>query len=66
MKRGPYKKKDFFEVEGLNVTLVPVPEASAEFERRKAEVQTMIAKMIWMSKRRGRPVAKEDEYEEAA
>ncbi len=50
----------------LAVYFFPVPESSVEFLKRKEEVQEMIAQMILLGRKKGRPSKKEDSHEEAA
>jgi hypothetical protein len=66
MKRGRRPNPEYDVPEDLKVILCPVPESHAEFQKRKNEVQTMIAKIILLGKKRGRPSYKEETYEEVA
>lgn len=50
----------------LKIILRPIPEPSHEFEKRSREVREMIAKVIVLASKRGRPSQRNDEYEEAA
>lgn len=63
-------KRDYFPSqlieENLPVHLHPVPELPADFLKRKEQVQQMIAKMILLGKKKGRPSQGEELYEEAA
>jgi hypothetical protein len=52
--------------EDLTVYFFPVPESSLEFLKRKEEVQEMIAQMILLGRKKGRPPKEEEEHEEAA
>ncbi len=66
MKRGRKPNPLFTVPEGIAVILHPVPEPAAEFQKRTKEVQEMLAKIMLLSKKRGRPSTKEDEYEKVA
>lgn len=52
--------------ENLPVNLIPTPEPSVEFDKRREEVQDMIVRILLSGKKRGRPSAKEECNEEAA
>lgn len=50
----------------ISVTLKACAEDSRRFHERAALIQAMIAEMVLLARKRGRPTVKEDEYEKAA
>ncbi|QDK44696.1 hypothetical protein DOM22_05725 [Bdellovibrio sp. ZAP7] len=66
MKRGRKEIPSYKLPVPLRIILKPQPEPSIEFEKRAKEVKDMIAKVILIANKRGRPSQKDDEYEEAA
>jgi hypothetical protein len=65
------KKSDFLKsVEDrsgeIMLSFCPISESVDEFQKRKSEVQAMLAKIFILAKKRGRPSTTEEFYEEAA
>jgi hypothetical protein len=50
----------------IPVIFHPLPESAADFLKRKEELQELIARMILLGRKKGRPSTKEESYEEAA
>lgn len=50
----------------LPVNLIPTPESSDEFQKRREEVQDIIVRVLLAGKKRGRPSKKEEYNEDAA
>ncbi len=66
MTRGRKRNPLFAVRSDLPVTLYPTSEPGSEFMKRHDEVQSIIVKMILLSKRRGRPSEQDQDHEEAA
>lgn len=61
------KPNPFYIVDSsLPVNLIPTPEPSDEFQKRREEVQDMIVRILLTGKKRGRPSKKEEYIENAA
>lgn len=61
------KPNPFYLVDSsLPVNLIPTPEPSDEFQKRREEVQDMIVRILLTGKKRGRPSKKEEYIENAA
>lgn len=61
------KPNPFYIVDpSLPVNLIPRPESSDEFQKRREEVQDMIVRILLTGKKRGRPSKKEEYIENAA
>lgn len=61
------KPNPFYIVDAnIPVNLIPTPESSDEFQKRRDEVQDMIVRILLTGKKRGRPSKKEEYNENAA
>lgn len=52
--------------ENIPVIFHPIPESTTEFQKRREEVQELIAQMILLGRKKGRPSKQEVLHEEAA
>ncbi len=66
MTRGRKRNPLFAVRSDLPVMLHPTSEPASDFMKRHDEVQSIVVKMILLSKRRGRPSEQDQDHEEAA
>ena len=60
------RKVTFDSMEPFRIIFCPVAESSEAFQKRRDEVQSIMIRMILLGRKKGRPSAKEEEYEKAA
>lgn len=66
MSAGRKPNPQYIISQDIPIIFRPLPEPSIAFQKRKEEVQELIAQMILLGRKKGRPSRKEDLHEEAA